>query len=260
VATQGGGPFLAFAAALVPVLFAYGGWQQTNYIAEEIVAPERNLPRALVLGVLLVVVVYLAANVTYLRALGVAGLAQSPAPAAEVAANRLGETGKTIIALGIAASTFGFLNLVLMVTPRVYQAMAADGLFFPAFARLSPRFRTPVAALLAQGAWAVVLLFSGQYGQLLDYVTFCDWIFFGLTAASLFPIRRRDQAAGVAEPAGAFRTPLWPVTPLVFIGAAAYVVMGSITSNPRNALLGLVILLLGLPVYRFWRGRSAQPA
>ncbi len=250
-----GSPFLAVAAALVPVLFAYGGWQQTNFIAEEIIEPQRNLPRALVLGVLIVVVVYLLANVTYLRMLGPAGLAASTAPAADALRLRLGAAGATLIGAGITASTFGFLNLVIMVSPRVYQTMAADGLFFPAFARLHPGFRTPGVAIIVQGTWAVVLLLTGQYGQLLDYVVFCDWIFFGLAVVSLFVLRRKDAANGIGEPPGAFRVPGWPVTPLLFIAAALYVVAGSISSNPRNALLGCAILLLGVPVFHYWRGR-----
>ena len=149
----------------MPVLFAYGGWQQTNFIAEEIIEPERNLPRALVLGVIVVVLVYVLANVTYLRALGAAGLAASTAPAAD--AMRMAWSGTRAARSsrpGIAVSTFGFLNLVILVSPRVYQTMAADGLFFPSFARLHPRFRTPAAAILFQGAWAILLLLTGSYG------------------------------------------------------------------------------------------------
>jgi APA family basic amino acid/polyamine antiporter len=249
-------PFLAIAAALVPVLFAYGGWQQTNFIAEEIVEPEKNLPRSLVLGVVIVVLVYLLANATYLRLLGPAGLAASSAPAADALRLRIGPTGAAVIGLGIAASTFGFLNLVIMVSPRVYQTVAADGLFFPAFARLHPVYRTPTTAIVAQGVWAVLLLATGQYGQLLDYVVFCDWIFFGLAVVSLFVLRRRDRAAGLAEPAGAFRAPGWPVTPALFVAASLYVVVGSVSSNPGNAALGMGILLLGVPVYHYWRRRS----
>ena len=252
-----GSPFLAVAAALVPVLFAYGGWQQTNFIAEEIIEPQRNLPRALVLGVLIVVAVYLLANVTYLRLLGPAGLAASTAPAADALRLRLGPIGATLIGAGITASTFGFLNLVIMVSPRVYQTMAADGLFFPAFATLHPGFRTPAVAILVQGVWAVVLLLTGQYGQLLDYVVFCDWIFFGLAVVSLFVLRRKDAAAGIAEPPGAFRVPGWPITPALFIAASVYVVVGSIKSNPKNALLGSAILLLGVPVFHYWRKRRS---
>jgi APA family basic amino acid/polyamine antiporter len=252
-------PFLAVAAALVPVLFAYGGWQQTNFIAEEIVEPEKNLPRSLVLGVVIVVAVYLLANSTYLRLLGPAGLAASPAPAADALRARMGPLGAAVIGLGIAISTFGFLNLVIMVSPRVYRTMAADGLFFPAFARLHPVYRTPTTAIVAQGAWAMLLLATGQYGQLLDYVVFCDWIFFGLAVVALFVVRRQDRVAGVTEPAGAFRVPGWPVTPALFVSASLYVVIGSISSNPANAALGVGILLLGVPVFLYWRRRGSRP-
>ncbi|MFI5257175.1 MAG: APC family permease [Gemmatimonadales bacterium] len=247
------GVIVAVGTALVPVLFAYGGWQQTNFVAEEIVEARRNLPRALVIGVVIVGVVYLAVNVTYLRALGVAGLAASHAPAADVMGRYAGSVGRRLIAAGITVSTFGFLNLVILVTPRVYQAMARDGLFFRRFADLHPRFRTPVAAIAAQGAWAVVLLASGSYGQLLDWVTFADWIFFGITAASLFVYRRR--AADVEG----YRAPFFPWTVLLFVGACMYVVLGAIVSNPSNALRGALLLALGVPVQRWW-SRRRQPA
>jgi APA family basic amino acid/polyamine antiporter len=133
--------------------------------------------------------------------------------------------------------------------------MAADGLFFPAFARLHPRYRTPGTAIVFQGIWAVALLLTGKYGQLLDYVVFCDWIFFGLAVFSLFIIRRQDRGAGIAEPPDAFRVPGWPVTPVLFLAAAVYVVAGSVSSNPGNALLGTMILALGVPVFLFWRRR-----
>lgn len=241
--------------AMVPVLFSFGGWQQTNFVAEEIVEPERNLPRALVIGVTIVAVTYLLANYTYLATLGVAGLAASTAPAADVMAARLGAPGRTLIAAGIAISTFGFLNLVILVTPRVYQAMARDGLFFKSLATLHPRYRTPIAALVLQGVWATVLVLSGSYGELLDWVTFADWIFFGTTAACLFVLRRRDrEAAGV----GAFRIPLYPWSVVLFVLAAAYVVGGSVLSNPGNALRGTLLLAAGVPVFWYWKRRGRQ--
>jgi basic amino acid/polyamine antiporter, APA family len=248
-------PLLAIGAALVPVLFSYGGWQQTNFIAEEIIAPERNLPRALVIGVVGVVVVYLLANLTYLYGLGAAGLAASDAPAADTMTRLVGPAGRTVISAGIAVSTFGFLNLVILVTPRVIQAMAADGLFFPQLGRLHPRYRTPAAAIVFQGIWAIVLLQSGRYGDLLDYVVFGDWIFFALSAATLFVYRARERRG---EPAGrpAFRAPGHPVLPLLFIAAALYVVIGSVVSNPGNAMRGVVLLAAGIPVYLFWARRS----
>ena len=240
---------LALATAFVPVLFSYGGWQQTNFIAEELVEPERNLPKALVLGVVTVVAVYLLANLAYLRVLGVHGLAASTAPAADTMQQLLGERGRTVISVGILISTFGFLDLVIMVSPRVYQAMAADGLFFQSFAQLHPRFRTPATAIIAQGIWACLLLATRTYGQLLDYVTFADWIFFGATAATLIVHRRRDPAAS------GFRLPGYPVTLGLFLLAALYVVVGSIRSNPGNAIRGALLLAGGVPVYLLWRNR-----
>ena len=243
---------IALGTALVPVLFAYGGWQQTNYVAEEIVDVERNLPRALVWGVLIVAVVYLAANLTYLRALGVDGLANSSAPAADAMELRFGSIGRTLIATGIAVSTFGFLNLVILVTPRVYQAMARDGLFFRRLAVLHPRFRTPVAAIALQAVWAIALVVSGTYGELLDYVTFADWIFFAATAATLVAYRRRGVGAGARR----FRAPFYPWSVALFVLAAAYVIAGSIVSSPRNAVRGTVLLALGVPLYAYWRKRD----
>jgi APA family basic amino acid/polyamine antiporter len=248
----GGSLVLAMGAALVPVLFAFGGWQQTNFIAGEMIRPERDLPRALVIGVCGVVAAYLLVNVAYIRALGVGGLAASTAPAAETMGAVAGAVGRRIIAAGIVASTFGFLNLVILVSPRVYQAMANDGLFFAGFARLHRTWRTPVAALALQGVWAMLLLLSKKYGNLLDYVVFGDWIFFGLNAAALFVFRRRDAG----QPAS-FRTPLHPWSTLVFIASAVYVMIGSIASNPANALLGSLLLLAGIPIFWFWRSQGA---
>lgn len=240
----------AVGTALVPILFTYGGWQQTNFIAEEIVDPERNLPRALVLGVAIVVLVYLLANVAYLRVLGADGLARSTAPAADVMERLLGPAGGQLIAAGIAVSTFGFLDLVILVTPRVLQAMAADGVFFRRIAVLHPVHRTPAAAIVVLAACAIVLTLSGTFGQLVDYVTFGDWIFFGLTAAGLFIYRSRDAAPAAA---GAFRVPGYPWTPAVFVLAAAYVVVSAVVSNPGNAAIGVLIIGAGVPAFLLWQ-------
>ncbi len=246
---------LAVSTALVPVLFSYGGWQQTNFVAEEMRDVERTLPRALVLGVLIVVAVYLSANVAYMRALGLEGLAQSTAPAADMMSRVAGEGGRRLIAAGIAASTFGFLNLVILVSPRVYQAMARDGLFFRSFATLHPRFRTPVTAIVFQALVASALILTGSYGQLLDWVVFADWIFFGTTALTLVVFRRRDAQAGVVD--SGYRAPFYPLSVAVFVLAALYVVFGSIASNPGNALRGVLLLAAGVPVFTFWSRRTA---
>lgn len=252
-APTGFGPTVAaVATAFVPILFAYGGWQQTNFIAEEIIDPERNLPRALMLGVAIMVLAYLLANATYLAGLGVTGLANSTAPAADVVGGALGETGRRLIGIGVMVSTAGFLNTVTLLSPRVYQAMARDGLFFESFARLHPRWRTPIVAILFQGAWSIALLYSGTYGQLLDYVVFADWIFFGLSGIALLALRRRGDGSG------GFRVPWYPVTVWLFVAAAGYVVLGSVRSDPENALGGVGLLALGLPVYWYWARRRAR--
>jgi APA family basic amino acid/polyamine antiporter len=255
----GGNVVLSIGAALVPVLFAFGGWQQTNFIAEELIEPERNLPRALVLGVIIVVAFYLLTNLAYVKTLGLSGLAHSSAPAADAMARLFGTPGRTVIAAGIAISTFGFLNLVILVSPRVYRAMASDGLFFPSLARLHPRYRTPAAAIVFQGSWAILLTLTGRYPDLLDYVVFGDWIFFGLTAATVFLFRSRERR-GVEKRDIRFRMLGYPVTPLLFILAAVYVVAGSIASNPLNAIKGAGLIALGVPVYLFWdKKRTTVP-
>jgi APA family basic amino acid/polyamine antiporter len=247
----------SFGAALVPILFTYGGWQQTNFIAEEIIEPERDLPRALVLGVAIVVAVYLLANVAYLRVLGAGGLAASTAPAADVMQAVLGPVGGRVIAAGIAVSTFGFLNLVILVTPRVLQAMAADGVFFARLAVLHPVHRTPAAAIVALAACATLLTLFKTFGQLVDYVTFGDWIFFGLTVAGLFVYRNRERGAGSGEREGTrpFRVPGYPWTPALFVLAAAYVVASAVVSNPKNAAIGAALIGAGVPAYALWRRR-----
>jgi basic amino acid/polyamine antiporter, APA family len=209
--------------------------------------------------VIIVVAVYLLANVAYLRTLGVSGLAQSSAPAADAVSSVFGSRGRGIIAAGIAASTFGFLNLVILVSPRVYQAMARDGLFFPSLARLHSRYRTPAAAIVFQAAWAIVLTLTGRYGDLLDYVVFGDWIFFAAVASTVFVFRARERT-GQESSSLRFRMPGFPILPLAFILAAIYVVLGSVASNPANAVKGTVLMFLGVPVFLYWQGREKRTA
>jgi APA family basic amino acid/polyamine antiporter len=172
-----------------------------------------------------------------------------------------GDRGQRLIALGIIVSTFGFLDLVLLVTPRVFQAMAADGQLPPRLAQLHPRYQTPVAGIVFQAVWSSVLAGSNTYGALLDYVVFGDWIFFGATVATLFVFRSRERAKTDAEDTGGYRLPGYPIVPALFVMAAAYVVVGSILSNPVNAAIGGGLIVSGLPVYRWLgaRGRKMEP-
>jgi APA family basic amino acid/polyamine antiporter len=245
--------------ALIPVLFSYGGWAHANNLGGEVKDGSHTLPRAIMLGMAGVIVVYLLANAAYLRALGASGLAQSATPASDVLHRALGQTGSTLIGLGIVASTFGFVSVAIMTAPRILQMMAADGLMLPSVAALHPRFHTPHLALLVQGVWAVVLTLSGTYGQLLDYTVFGDWIFFGLIAATLFSYRNQDRRRRLPvqdeEGAAGYRAPLFPVLPALFVCACGYVVISSIASNPLNALTGAGLIGLGVPVF-LWYHRS----
>lgn len=237
--------------ALLPVVFTYGGWAHANNVAGEMRDAERTLPRAMILGIGIVIAVYVLVNVAYVSVLGPAALAASAAPASDTMRAVFGPAGGTIIGLGIAASTFGFVNLTILSAPRILQAMAADGLFFRRAAVLHPKYATPSVALLWQAVWGVVLTTSGTYGQLLDYVVFGDWIFFALIAATLFTYRARDRAAGTAR--AGYRVPGYPVVPILFLLVAMYVVTSSIRSNPPNALIGAALILLGIPVFLIWR-------
>ncbi len=245
----------AFFAGLVPAMFAYGGWQNLNYVAEEVKEPQRNLPRAILIGVFCVIAVYVSANVAYVHVLGAPDLAATTTPAAEMASRLVGETGAKVISLLVVVSTFGFMNLALLSAPRVYYAMAADGLFFRRLARLSPRFRAPTAAILLQGGLAAVYALANTYDKLLGYAVFADWIFFALAGASLMVFRRT-----LPEAPRPFRVPLYPWVPLLFILAGAGIVLNTYVADTRNALIGTAIFALGVPVYYFWRGqgRSTQ--
>jgi APA family basic amino acid/polyamine antiporter len=244
---------LTFGAALIPILFAYGGWQVTNYIAEEMRDPVRDLPRALIFGTLAVVAIYLLVNVAYLRTLGLDGLAATTTPAAETAGRWFGAEGERFIAAAIAISTFGFLSLAVLAPARVYYAMAADGTFFPALARLHPRYRSPAAAIIVQSAWAIVLTLTGRYGDLLNTVVFADWIFFGSTVAGLFVLRPR-LAAG----SSGYRMPGYPWLPALFVVISIVVVISAILEAPMRSLAGAGLLAAGIPVYFFFSGRTAR--
>ncbi len=242
-----------FGAALVPVMFAYGGWQTAAFIAGEIRSPEKNLPRGLLLGMAGVVLLYLLVNIVALVVLGADGLANAPAPASAVMRIVLGEAGATVIALGIAISTLGFLSQGILTSPRVYYAMAEDGLFFRSMAALHPKTRVPVAAIIVQGAVAILISLSGTYEQILSYVVSDDFIFFGLAAACLFVFRRRDAGAPCA-----YRVPGHPWTTLGFIVVCCAVVVNTAYAYPVNTLAGVGILAAGVPVYYFWRRRASD--
>jgi basic amino acid/polyamine antiporter, APA family len=247
----------SFGGAMVPVLFAYGGWQTANFLAAEVKEPKKNLPRGLLLGVLGVVVLYLAVNWVCLRALGPQALAATSTPATAVMRLALGQRGATFIAAAIAISTLGFLSQSILTAPRVYFAMAEDGLFFRAVAWLDPRTRVPVVAILLQSAWTMVIALSGRYEQILNYVIAMDFLFFGLTATTIFVFRRR-AARGEMNASDGYHMPGHPVSTVVFVAICWWVVGNTIYRYPQNSLIGFVLLLAGIPVYWLWSRQSPQ--
>jgi basic amino acid/polyamine antiporter, APA family len=244
-----GNAWQGLAAAMVPVLFAYGGWQTASFVSGEMHNPRRDLPRGLFIGVAGVIVVYVLVTYVCLRALGAAGLANTSTPASEVMRQALGSRGAKLIACGIAVSTIGFLSQSILTAPRVYYAMARDGVFFKAVGRVSERTRVPFVAILLQGVWAALVAMTGKYEQILNYVVTIDVLFFGLTGAALFVFRRREAKDSSEK---FVRVPLHPVTTGLFVLACWTLAVSTLVRFPQNAGIGVLILGLGALVYRFW--------
>jgi APA family basic amino acid/polyamine antiporter len=235
-------------AAMVPVAFAYGGWQTATFVAGEMRDARRDLSRGLLIGVGGVVVLYLAVNLACLRVLGPAGLNATTTPASDVMRIALGEQGARWIAFAITISTLGFLSQSMLTAPRVYYAMACDGLFFASVGKLSRRSGAPVVAIILQGLAAIMIACSGTYGEILNFEVTVDFIFFGMTAASLFLLRRRQIGSDKAV----YRTPGHPFTTMLFVLSCAGIVTSAVIASPRNSAIALSIMLAAFPVYYFW--------
>ncbi len=235
-------------AAMVPIAFTYGGWQTATFVAGEMRDARRDLSRGLLLGVAAVVGLYLAVNLACLRVLGPAGLDATTTPASDVMRIALGERGAQWIAVGIAVSTLGFLSQSMLTAPRVYYAMARDGLFFESVGKLSRRSRAPVVAIVLQGMAAIAIACSGTYGEILNFAVTVDFIFFGMTAASLFILRRRQAGSE----SSIYRAPGHPFTTILFVLSCAGIVGSAIVAAPANSATALCIMLAALPVYYYW--------
>jgi APA family basic amino acid/polyamine antiporter len=245
---------VALGAAFVPVLFTIGGWQQMNMVAGEVRDPERTIPRALMIGIAIVIAIYLGANLVYLHALGVDGLAVSKAAAADTASAVFGPWGATFIAIAAMISIFGFIGVAILSNSRIVYAMATDGIFLRAAGRVHPRFGSPHVAVLLIGIWSLVLLFvsRGDLGTLLSAVVFADWIFFGLGAASVFVLRRTRPDA--PRP---YRVRGYPWLPAFFVAAAVVGIASSFVASARISLIGVGLLALGEVAYRVATRRAA---
>jgi APA family basic amino acid/polyamine antiporter len=238
----------AMGGALIPVLYAYDGWQTASFMSGECKDPARSLPRGLVWGVVIVIALYMAVNAVSLRVLGPAGLAGTTTPASDIMRIVLGPIGERVIALFVAISTLGFLSNQILTSPRIYYAMANDGLFFRQVAWLHPKTRVPIVAVVLQAVAAILIVILGNYGQILNYVTSVDFVFFALAAVALFVFRRRSVG-----PATGLRVPGHPWTTGFFCAVCVAVVGNSYHEFPRDTLIGLAILLSAVPIYYLWK-------
>jgi APA family basic amino acid/polyamine antiporter len=237
-----------FGVALVATLWAYKGWEVVTYSAGEIKNPQRNLPLGLLAGLALCIGLYIVTNLAYLYVIPAPQIAASTRIAADAMNSAVGAVGATIIAFVILFSITGAANGNVLTAPRVFWAMAKDGLFFKSFTAVHPRFVTPHVAILATGIWAALLSLTGTFEQLASYVIFGQWIFFGLTVSAVFVLRAKRP--DLPRP---YRTWGYPVTPIIFIAAALYISVNSLVTQPARALAGLGIILLGVPAYLYWQ-------
>ena len=239
----------AFINALIAGLFAFGGWHLVSYAAEETIDPARTIPRALVIGTVTVTVLYVALNAAYMAVLPLEVVRGSSRVAADFADAAVGGSGKELMSALVVLSTLGAMNGVILAGPRVYLAMARDGLLFRWMGALHPRFLTPHRAIVAQAAWSSVLIVTGSYRALFTRVVYTEWVFFGLLSASLFLLRRRPGYAP------AFRAWGYPVLPALFVASTAVIVIHQVVTAPRESAAGALFVLAGLPVYFLWARR-----
>jgi APA family basic amino acid/polyamine antiporter len=248
----GGGFIASFGVAMVAALWAYDGWNTCTFAAGEVKRPERNLPLALILGTGGVIVIYLGLNLVYYHVLTLPEIAQSPRVAADAAVRIFGRTGSYLVSLVIIISTLGSLNGSILAAPRVYYAMAQDGLFFRWCAAVHPRYRTPHVALLLQGIWAVLLVAWGTYEQLFTYVIFAAWVFYALTGFAVIILRRKRP--DLPRP---YRVFAYPLVPILFVLASTWFLVNTLIERPVESGIGSLIVVLGVPVYLIWKERPA---
>jgi APA family basic amino acid/polyamine antiporter len=241
-----------FLRALVAGLFAFGGWHMVTYAAEETRDPERTIPRALMIGTFVVVVIYLLLNAAYLLVLPLPQVLASTRIAYDAVLATAGASWASAIALVVIVSTLGADSGIILAGPRVYLAMASDGSLFAWMGRIHPRYRTPYVAILAQAVWSSVLVWTGTYGTIVSRVIYTEWIFFGALAIGMLWARR---SPGYRP---AFRAVGFPVLPILFAAMCAAIVVNQVVSSPASSLFGLALVAAGLPVFYFWRPRASH--
>jgi APA family basic amino acid/polyamine antiporter len=250
-APSGSGFVAAFGVALVGVFWAFEGWNTCTFAAGEVKNPQRDLPRALILGTIGVIGLYVALNLVYYRVLSVQEVAESKRVGADAAVRIFGRSGSMFVSLLIIISTLGSINGSILAAPRVYYAMARDGLFFRWCAEIHPKYHTPHWALTVQCVWAVLLVAMGTYNQLTTYVVFAAWIFYALTSYAVIVLRRKMPDA--PRP---YRVMGYPWVPIAFVLASAWFLINTLFEKPVESGLGVGIVLLGVPVFLFWKRRG----
>ncbi len=245
----------AIGVAMVATLWSYDGWNSLTFLAGEVKEPQKNIPRALAIGTIAVIAIYVLTNLAYLYILPISVMAQSKLVAADTMERVIGGYGGALVSLAVMISTFGTVNGTTMTSARVYFAMAKDKVFFQGMQHVHPRYRTPTTSLLVQCTWGSILTFTGTFDQLFTYVIFAGWIFYALGAAGIFILRKKFP-----NPNRAYRTPGYPVVPILFVVVATWFVVNTLVEQTADSMVGLVLLAAGLPFYLYWRREIAKQA
>lgn len=240
--------FASFGVAMIATLWSYDGWNSLTYLAGEVIEPQKNIPRALVVGTLAIIVIYVLTNMAYLYILPIHQIAQSKLVAADVMNAIFFGWGGAIISAMVMISTFGTVNATSMTTARVFYAMAKDKMFFKSMGAVHPKFRTPGKSLIIQGTWAAILCLTGTYDQIFTYVIFAGWIFYALGAVAVFILRKKQP--DVQRP---YKVPFYPVIPILFIVVATWFVINTIVEQTADSMVGLLLLVAGIPFYLYWQ-------
>jgi APA family basic amino acid/polyamine antiporter len=241
--------------AMISALWAYDGWISVTLSAGEIRNPRRNVPLSLLVGTLIVIALYVLANLAYASVIPLGEMAKSPRIAADVGLAVLGPLGAALVTLGVMCSTFGTANGQFLTGPRSVYAAGRDGVFSPRFGTVHPRFHTPAFAVAAMGVWAGLLTLTGTFEQITSYIVFVSWGFYALTAASVIVLRRT-----MADAPRPYRAWGYPFATIAFVGVAAWFILNTLTHDTRNALVGIGLMLLSLPFYAYWRRLARRRA
>jgi APA family basic amino acid/polyamine antiporter len=243
----------SFGIAMIATLWSYDGWNSLTYLAGEVIDPQKNIPRALIIGTLIVIVVYVLTNLAYLYILPIHQIAQSRLVAADVMNVIFYGWGGAIISAMVMISTFGTVNASSMTTARVFYAMAKDKIFFKKMGEVHPKFRTPAKSLIVQGTWASILCLTGTFDQIFTYVIFAGWIFYALGAVAVFILRAKQPDAPRA-----YKVPFYPVIPVVFIMVATWFVYNTVVEQTDDSMVGLMLLVAGIPFYLYWQNQMKK--